>query len=27
VAFTCIWFALALVSVETVLRRRRLPVA
>jgi chloramphenicol-sensitive protein RarD len=27
VAFTCIWFALALVSIETVLRSRRLPIA
>ena len=26
VAFTCIWFALAMVSVETILRSRRLPV-
>lgn len=26
VAFTCIWFALAMVSVETMLRMRRLPV-
>ena len=26
VAFACIWFALALVSLETVLRSRRLPV-
>lgn len=26
VAFACIWFALAMVSVETVLRVRRLPV-
>ena len=27
VAFTCIWFALAMVSVETILRSRRLPVS
>ncbi len=27
VAFACIWFALAMVSVETVLRSRRLPVS
>ena len=26
VAFACIWFALAMVSVETILRSRRLPV-
>ena len=26
VAFTCIWLALAMVSVETILRSRRLPV-
>ena len=27
VAFTCIWLALAMVSVETILRSRRLPVS